>query len=204
MTDYRKPSQIKFITVLSSTNLHQDEEGGAHGPIRDFFNFCSYFFFSSYFCYVCYCFNNFFFDGFFVDVLHVPLYFHNFFHLWTLHTHFLVVKMQITEWASNFFCPPSEILSKPLHSSSKLEDSFSGMNRIPHQSSGPRERMDRDIKVSTGLCLVVSTFGTLGIRLTKSLFTGTPQLQIWFGNGMVLSYPYPYHAPVNPTNLVAG
>ena len=31
------------------------------------------------------------------------------------------------------------------------------------QEPGPKERTDRDIKVSAGLCLVVSTFGMLGI-----------------------------------------
>ena len=33
----------------------------------------------------------------------------------------------------------------------------------------------------------------------KEIFLGRGYSQVHF-----LSYPYPYHAPVNPTNLVAG
>ena len=39
-----------------------------------------------------------------------------------------------------------------------------GEKRDQELVPGPKERTDRDIKVSAGLCLVVSTFGTLGIN----------------------------------------
>ena len=39
-----------------------------------------------------------------------------------------------------------------------------GGQRDQRTETGPKERMNRDIKVSAGLCLVVITFGTLVIR----------------------------------------